>query len=96
MFTPFFASDVFFADVKVLEESCGKHIMQANTIGFEIWICKILLGAAKTKAKNPSKAITAKHVIYTNHQKGEPSTMVHKALWAIAKPQIGEVKKSGK
>ena len=57
-------------------------------IPFENWIVRILLGGGGTKAKNPSKAITAKHASYTA-KKGQPARMVHGALWRIAQPAIG-------
>ncbi len=90
IFTPFLASDVFCDQLSKLEEESQKAINRANTSCFEAWIMKIVHGAEKTKARNPSKAITSKHTKYTMQEKCDPASMVHPVLWKAALPMIGE------
>ncbi len=78
--------------VVVINESVEKArttLIRIRTTEFENWALRIVHGAGKTRAKSVSKAMTAKHKMFVSCD-GDPARDAHKAVWAAAKPFVGE------
>jgi hypothetical protein len=84
MYTQFLDQDEFFGECGTLSERADKVRLKVRITELEGWTCRIALGAAKCRAKNPPKAMQGKHKACINQGDDYvPCDLLHPAVWKV-------------
>jgi hypothetical protein len=88
LFAKWLSEDDEAGEAAKLCDDARAAILSARTTEFELWVCRICLGAGGIRSKNPSKALSSKKKIFCDLG-GVPQEHCHKGVWKVAKGTLG-------